>query len=293
VRFENQDLLVRYLLGDLSQREQEDLEEEYFTNEETWEILNSVEDDLINSYVRGELSLLQRERFEKHFLATPRDYERVELARILLNSGIRGQAVALDRSGSIAGISSWVGTPALKWMSAAAGLAAAVLLVFLLVQNRQLRGELNDVSRQQANLERQNAELRQQVANLTKTVQSASSEDTTLSLLLAPGLLRDTGPGSQTNVLKIPAKPLTVRLLLDLRSDQYSHYDVVLRSAEGHEIQRVAGLKSEPSAHAGRAVALTLPSRLLLRGDYIIHLYGQSTQGKMERHPPYSLSVVR
>ena len=286
---EYQDRLVRYLLGDLPRQEQECFEEEYFTSDEAWEALNAAEDDLINSYVRGELSPLQREQFERHFLASAKDCERVELAKILLNSAVRRRVGMLDDRQAPAA-PSWIGTSTLKWVSAAAGVAAAVLAVFLLGQNHRLRIEIDDFQKQRAELQRQNTQLQQHIAALTKTT---GPEVATISLVLTPGLLRDTGPENQNNVLKLPAKAALVKLLLDLRRDEYSEYDVALRTVEGKEIQQIAGLKSEPGAHGGRVVALSLPLRLLLPGDYIIRLYGQNAQNKMETLTPYSLSVIR
>ncbi|MEJ7616641.1 MAG: hypothetical protein WKF30_06655 [Pyrinomonadaceae bacterium] len=64
--------LVRYLLGDASDAEKIRLEEEYFGDDGFFGQLLVVEDDLIDAYVRGELSESDRERFEKSFLTLPR-----------------------------------------------------------------------------------------------------------------------------------------------------------------------------------------------------------------------------
>src|ERR1044071_1791611 len=79
-------VLRHYLLGELSEDEQSGVEERLFTTEEYGQQLSLVEDDLIDSYVRGELSSRERERFESHFLTSPRRISRVAFAESLASS---------------------------------------------------------------------------------------------------------------------------------------------------------------------------------------------------------------
>src|SRR2546430_17616810 len=72
-------VLRHYLLGKLSEDEQSGVEERLFATEEYGEQLSLAEDDLIDSYVRGELSGRESERFEAHFLSSPRRGTRVAL----------------------------------------------------------------------------------------------------------------------------------------------------------------------------------------------------------------------
>ncbi len=77
-------LLKRYLLGELPIEEQRWLEEVFFSDAEAFARLSDIEDDLIDDYVCGDLSRQQRERFEKHFLISPERRERVALAKALV-----------------------------------------------------------------------------------------------------------------------------------------------------------------------------------------------------------------
>jgi tetratricopeptide (TPR) repeat protein len=76
-------LLVRYLLGELSPRERDQLEDRYFSDEASHEQLLAIEAELIDSYVRGELSTKQRARFEQRFLQTRERLEKLEFAKVL------------------------------------------------------------------------------------------------------------------------------------------------------------------------------------------------------------------
>jgi len=59
----------RYLLGELSEQEQAQLEEAYFADDARFERFLAVKDDMIDAYARGDLTGEKRARFEQHFLA--------------------------------------------------------------------------------------------------------------------------------------------------------------------------------------------------------------------------------
>jgi hypothetical protein len=82
--------IVRYLLNDLPKSEQAEFEESYCSDQRLFERARSVEDELIEDYVNGELSGRELLQFKQHFLATPARRERVAFARDLR------RAMALD-----------------------------------------------------------------------------------------------------------------------------------------------------------------------------------------------------
>lgn len=61
----------RYLLGEMSEVEREQLEESYFADDALFERFLAVKDELLDAYARGELAQEKRKRFEEHFLAAP------------------------------------------------------------------------------------------------------------------------------------------------------------------------------------------------------------------------------
>lgn len=81
----NDERTTAYLLQELSEREAEQFEEQCFAQAE-WPAgeLESAEDDLIEAYVRKELSPARRRRFEKYYLTTAAREDRVLLARSFL-----------------------------------------------------------------------------------------------------------------------------------------------------------------------------------------------------------------
>lgn len=79
---DRQEIAIRYLLGTLSEEEMTRLEEAYFLDDAEFEQLEIAEDELIDQYVKTELSAEETRQFEK-LLVSPRLSERVEIARIL------------------------------------------------------------------------------------------------------------------------------------------------------------------------------------------------------------------
>jgi hypothetical protein len=78
------DRLVRYLLGEaLTDAEQAEIEERYFTDDIYFDRLLAVEDDLIDSYVQGTLSAGERAQFEQNFLASNLRREKWEAPRAI------------------------------------------------------------------------------------------------------------------------------------------------------------------------------------------------------------------
>ena len=79
-------LLVRYLFGELEENEARELEDEVLLNDELAERVEVVEMNLIDHYVRNELSGAERVRFEEKFLVDPENRDKVERARMFQES---------------------------------------------------------------------------------------------------------------------------------------------------------------------------------------------------------------
>lgn len=77
-------MITAYLLGELSEPEQEEIEVRYFTDDALFEQLLAIEDDLIDRYARGQMSDSERLRLERHFMKSPMRRKRVRFAAALL-----------------------------------------------------------------------------------------------------------------------------------------------------------------------------------------------------------------
>lgn len=75
------DQIDRYLLGRLADPDRERLEARMFEDRAVWTAIRDAEDDLIERYVAGELSAADRADFEGHFAVSASRRERIEFAR--------------------------------------------------------------------------------------------------------------------------------------------------------------------------------------------------------------------
>src|SRR5689334_9047885 len=154
VDFFSEDLLVRYLLGDLNEEEQVEVEERAFQDQRCLRSIEAAESDLIDAYVRGELSERERRQFERRFFASAERRRKVEFARALARVAPEFAALQNDARPPVATASA---TAPATWRDAARAflarlnpatkyaLAAAAVLVmiggaWLIAESVRLRG---------------------------------------------------------------------------------------------------------------------------------------------------------
>jgi hypothetical protein len=89
----NEPIARRFLLGDMSVEERGRIEELAFGDPETFALVQSAQDDLIDDFVNDELSSEERERFQNYFLAQPGRRQDTRIARALQQYLDREQSV--------------------------------------------------------------------------------------------------------------------------------------------------------------------------------------------------------
>ena len=82
----SEDLIRRYLLGELAEADQAALEQELLIDRGKFDQARAVENELVDSYARGEMSRADRERFEGYYLASPLHRERVAIAKLFFTT---------------------------------------------------------------------------------------------------------------------------------------------------------------------------------------------------------------
>lgn len=81
---QNETEIRRFLLGELTEDERSAFEMRFVADENLFEQTQVVEDELIESYIRGTLSPADKTNFEKHFLATETRRQKVEFTRRMI-----------------------------------------------------------------------------------------------------------------------------------------------------------------------------------------------------------------
>ena len=76
-------LIAQYLLGELPEEQQVEIEDRAFQDKDYLASITAVENDLIDEYVREEMPETVRRKFEDRFLASAERRKRVEFAKAL------------------------------------------------------------------------------------------------------------------------------------------------------------------------------------------------------------------
>lgn len=165
----NDQTIISYLLNELSKDDQERFEDGYLEDEDLFEQVRALEEELIEDYVKGELSTRERQLFEGHYLASAERRARVAAARRLVQvcssqSALRAVTVEpRDHSFLRARLFSFRQPLALGF-----GAAAALLLLLgagLVLELSHLRGQMTAADEERAALARRNAEIERQLAD--------------------------------------------------------------------------------------------------------------------------------
>ena len=284
-----------YLLGTLSDEESVRLEEEFFSDDKTFEEIEIAEDELIDDYLRDDLTRAERDQFQKHLLGNSRITERVEFAKLLRQEA--GKSAAQRKSIKPEPVSSWSSLIAFFSTPQRLGGAFAVLALvvaggFLFADWLRLRDESRRLVAERAELQRQNNSLEGQLqtekrqmnderqnvealgTRLDEALNNLPDRSDAVALLaplfLFPGGSRGSGGSSD---LILPSRLSMVRLQLALESNDYPHYTAVVSRAEGPVAFRKTNLK--PATKQSIAVIdLRFPSTVLTKGDYIVNVDG-------------------
>src|ERR1041384_1627073 len=304
----NEKLIARYLLGDLPEEQQVAIEDRAFADKDYLALVTAVENDLIDEYVRQELSPTERQQFERQFLASAERRKRVEFAKALARVPERtvvSETAKWSWRDSLYALISGL-NPAAKIAFAAAMLLLIVGGAWLLTATLRLRSQLTQLQAQ--NQARQN-ELQQQVeaerkrneelnAQLTQEKQQREQSEESLqklsetgdatnppprpviaSLILSPGLSRG---GGEKATLVMPEDARLVRLQIGIDPDEpYKTFAVELRTTAGRQVWTRENLTARTRGRA-RAISLTLPASTLKSGDYELRLSGRKEGGESE-----------
>jgi hypothetical protein len=171
-------LIAQYLMGELPDEQQVEIEDRAFSDQEFMASITAVENDLIDEYVRDEMPAADRRRFESRFLASESRRKRVEFAKALAH--LLPETRVTERGTRKAGVtrSSWRDALAafINGLNPAGRIAltAATLLIlvggaWLITQTLTLRSQLQRLQAQQAaqqkGQQKDRQSLEQQVAS--------------------------------------------------------------------------------------------------------------------------------
>jgi hypothetical protein len=318
---QNENLIRRYLLGELAEADQAALEQELLIDRDKFDQVCAVENDLVDSYVRGEMSRADRKRFESHYLASSLHRERVAIAESFLTEidqtvGERVEVrekepvVHWGRSFSrrsprpvfgpvfamvVVAVMAVLLTFSLVWSyTERARLTGQIAKVqkeaqtehaFLRQRERELASRNQEIEKEIADVSQRNERLKAELEQLRRREQATPS--TGFSYLLLPASIRSQKGPPQTT---IPLSAGKAHLWMELFNKVYTTYQVILQSVEGREILR---RRTGKFRFGKDRTFATLPvnSGDLTKGDYILILFGQTADGRSEEIDRYFFRV--
>jgi hypothetical protein len=312
---QSENLIRRYLLGELAEADQAALEQELLIDRGKFDQVWAIENELVDSYVRGEMSRADRERFECHYLASPLHRERAAIAESFLtdiDQAVGGAVEVREKELAVP----WRRRFPLRSPRPRFGvvLAMALLLIFSLVwscierlrltgqianiqkdaqseraflkqRERELASRNQEFEKEIADVNQRNERLKAELEQLRRRRQAASL--TVLSFLLAPAPVRGENAPPQST---IPLLTRKAHLLMELGDNDYANYQVILQTVEGQEILRSRTGKVRFGKDRVFA-ALPVEAEELAKGDYILILFGQTSDGKTEEIDRYFFRV--
>ena len=240
------------------------------TEDSFYEELLLVEEELIDDYVGGQLSLDERQRFEQHFLCIPERHSQLRfaqaLSRYVSNSSEKSETESAEAEGESAGAQPLAPTPEPSrpvwfrafWGSRAWALRAAVALAVVVVMAGALW--------------------------LSRTRTSPHQTFATLTLTASVG---NRAEGPQAGKVKLPpdADALRIFLMLPEATAPAARYRAELVSGSGET-------KSfEVAVQDSRSVSVVIPSAQLARGQYVLRLFKTEADGAEQRVASYFFNV--
>lgn len=277
---DKQDILRRYLLHDLAETEEEQIECSLLTDKDFSRRLAIAQDDLIDDFVAARLSQHELECFQKHFLTTPDRVQKLSFATVL-NKYVTDKSEPAKVS-VFEKLFAFFHTHPLKIAFSTVFLlimGVTLLIVFrgdwLPLRQNKLQQEFVRLNRAQDSDPRPLFELKRSTAN-------------TLAMILRGNLVRENGNAIE---VEITGGVTLVRLLLEVTSGSHDRYNAVLQKANGENLASVEGLKARNDDGA-EFVIIIVPASFLSHGDYQLRLAGIDSDGRSSDLGLYPFQVI-
>ncbi len=291
--------LRKYLTGDLSEAEKLKIETEFLASDEAFERLEEIENDLVDEYVRGELSAQERSLFEQNYLTTPLHRQRVLLSQNLLRTAANERIPAKNRA-AVSGTSWWselfssLKLHQLAW--AVAALLIAVLSGWFLLRPQPSTVTSPEIAKVEATPPIATPTPEPQPSKLN-TPKPETRTPTPVFLLRGAFNINQTrgvGPKgkeatkTQTLVLEKGVEKVTLQMLLE--GERYAKYQSEIRAIDN---SKSFTLITKSPVKSAKNISLTIPVARLTKADYVLTLSGVTEAGEVEEINQYPFRVTR
>jgi hypothetical protein len=303
----NSERMIQYLLGELSTEEQVEMETEYFSDPEKFNLLQTIENDLIEGYVNGKLNNNVRARFEAHYMSIASRRKQVQFFQTLVKAipMVNEQPLPATAREVVGSNASWWQSLSTYFggikLSHGLSYAAAILIIIAGVtwqvrEMMRLREQLSQSESQRIALQERARQLDELIAQQRednkKLLEERKGIQNQINTLPSPGpdtatvaSLTWTLPGNrsvkltQTQKLRIKPNIASVRLNFNLPVRGYNPYGLSLQTLAGQEVWKRSDIRSN-RGKAGEIIVVTVPAKEFRNGTYIVVLSGNNSRGE-------------
>jgi hypothetical protein len=267
-----------YLLGGLDKEGQQQIEERVMTDRGFQEEVCMIEDELLEDYLAGTLTQAERNMFQQHYLAAPRQQQKLLIAQALnkyvglvpspppIKSHVLRTLINLFKSqGRLAQIS-WVGA----------------LTIILLCGSWLLFGVWH--------IRTEEARLRAELTRLNDPgISELPPSPSVVAVTFPPFQFR--GETKLKDVI-ITSETKIVQLRIPLASERYQTYRVAIKVAgSADEILKLGNLRARSSGQT-TVLVLQVPAWRLQPNEYLFSVRGSNNNGDSEEIGDYSFRVL-
>jgi hypothetical protein len=323
------EVIARYLLGSLTEQEQSALEERFFADNEFFERMLEVEEDLIDEYLQDELPDSEHEQMEKLLRSSRRQWHELEFNRLLAYD-VRKFLARSKKLSEVEPTLASVGEPA-RWQrligplwehtswarsTPVAALVLSALIVPLLVWNFMLKNDIRRLQLERAQLETNDEELKKEINRQNETIEQLRRQvgdeqqkrqelDKKLAQMqrAAPSQPSSAGPiflsadsisrdNSQLSAIRINPGARQIRIELELGpNESFEYYGVTIKTFGGQKILDKNVIRTIKNGSGN--LVLSLPADSFRKGDYILTLRGRKRDEPYTEIRDYAFSVKR
>jgi hypothetical protein len=269
----------RYLLGELSDSEREQVEQRLITDGNYKEEVLMVEQELLEDYLAGLLIPQERELFHKNYLSAPLQKQKLRIAQALDKYLVQ---TSVQTPKTVSG-QSWIEWfwNALHLPHGLMQLSWVVLILIVVLAGawwvvKTLRSEGNEI---QADLIRLNGP---QSGVLAPGLSVATG-------VLSPLSVRESG---RSVIVTITSETQVVQLRIPQPSGQQGSYEAVLKDNNGREVTRISEIAIRAVDNMP-TIVLQFPAKMFQAGDYVITLTQHNSGSSGEGIGDYSFRIAQ
>jgi hypothetical protein len=299
----SEEMITQYLLGELSQEECLKIEETFFEDNTFFQQMLIIEAELTDDYVNGTLQGESKERFKTRLLKNSERNGDLALSRLLIDTAANASKNSTNdyepntlkyRLKNF--FSTFLGNtlaPKIAWATLAFMLLIAPWVIWknsreeanreVAAVNKEDKIENNNIT--PASLVPENIPNENQAKPAVNKAKPTKKPNIASIALIARSLRSE----GETNLLKIPSRVSVIRFQLKTEESIYKHYKVIIQSPEGQEHYKRSGIKPTKNNN----ITITIPSKTLSTGDYIVVLSGSTKEEEFQDIAKYWLQIEK